>query len=222
LTPLALFKQNLTPSQNRVFNRLTSPARIQAFLEDLPYRDSDHYRSPLSVLNGAGACCFEGALVAAAAFWYHGKPPLLVHLIADGRDDDHVLAVYKKGMFWGSCALSNFSYLRGREPVYRDVRELVMSYFPGYFDKKARHTLRGFTLPLDLRRYRSIPWLTSDHGADQISDALDAQRRRTVVSPGAARMLSLVDERSYRAGILGGRETAAFTFYTKNRYPRTK
>jgi hypothetical protein len=217
LTPLVLFKQNLTPSQKRVFDRLASPSRIQAFLEELPYRDSDQYRCPLSVLNGAGACCFEGALVAAAAFWYQGKPPLIVHLIADGRDDDHVLAVYKKGAYWGACALSNFSFLRGREPVYRTMRELVLSYFPGYYDKKARHTLRGYTMPLDLRRLRSIPWLTSDSGADRVSDALDERRRYTIVSPGLARSLSPVDERSYKAGIYGGRETATFTYYSKKR-----
>jgi hypothetical protein len=217
LTPILLFKQTLTIPQKRVFGRLTTPSRIQAFLEELPYRDSDQYRCPLSVLNGAGACCFEGALMAAAAFWYLGKPPLLVHLIADGRDDDHVLAVYKKGVYWGACALSNFSFLRGREPVYHTIRELVLSYFPGYFDKKARHTLRGYTMPLDLRRLRAIPWLTSDSGADRVSDALDAKRRHTIVSPGMARTLSLVDERSYKAGISGGRETAKFTFYFKKR-----
>jgi hypothetical protein len=214
LTVLTQFKRTLTKPQKRAFDRLTTPAAIQAFLEDLPYRDSDHYRSPLSVLNGAGACCFEGALVAAAAFWYHGTPPLLVELVADGRDDDHVLALFQKRGYWGACAKSNFSGLRSREPVYRTVRELVLSYFAGYFDEHARHTLRGFTRPLDLRRFRSTPWLTSDSGVDRISDALDARRRTMIVTPAGARRLSPVDERSYRAGILGGKETAAFTYYS--------
>jgi hypothetical protein len=220
LTPILLFKQNLTKPQKRRFDGLTTPGRIQAFLEELPYCDSNHYRSPLSVLNGAGACCFEGALVAAAAFWYHGMPPLLVELVANGNDDDHVLALYWKRGYWGACAKSNFSELRSREPVYRTVRELALSYFAGYFDENALHTLRGFTLPLDLRRFSSIPWLTSDRGVDRISDALDARRRNIIVTPAMARRLSTVDKRSYKAGILGGKETAAFTFYSKK--PRHK
>jgi hypothetical protein len=217
LTVLSQFKKTLTKQQKRAFDRLTTPALIQAFLDELPYRDSDHYRSPLSVLNGAGACCFEGALVAAAAFWYHGTPPLLAQLVADGRDDDHVLALFRKRGYWGACAKSNFSGLRGREPVHRTVRELVLSYFAGYFDEKARHTLRGFTRPLDLRRFPSIPWLTIDSGVDRISDALDALRRTTIVTPADARRLSPVDERAYRAGILGGKDTASFAFYSTRR-----
>jgi hypothetical protein len=220
LTPILQFKRTLTKQQKRAFDCLTTPSRIQAFLEELPYCDSDHYRSPLSVLNGAGACCFEGALIAAAAFWYHGMPPLLTELVADGKDDDHILALYRKRGFWGACAKSNLSGLRSREPVYRTIRELALSYFAGYFDEKARYTLRGFTMPLDLRRFRSIPWLTSDSGVDRISDALDARRRTMIVTPADGRRLSHVDERSYKAGILGSKETAAYTFYSKRRSER--
>jgi hypothetical protein len=105
-----------------------------------------------------------------------------MELVANGEDDDHILALYRNRGYWGACAKSNFSELRGREPVYRTVRELALSYFAGYFDEKARHTLRGFTLPLDLRRFRSAPWLTSDRGVDRISDALDALRRNMIVT----------------------------------------
>ncbi|MBN1130940.1 MAG: hypothetical protein JXA71_18265, partial [Chitinispirillaceae bacterium] len=120
MTALTLFKQRLTKSQKHLFDRLTTPARVRAFIEDLPYIDSDRYRSPLSVLNGAGACCFEGALVAAAAFWYHGKPPILLHLFGE-NDDDHILALFRNQGLWGACAKSNFSALRGREPVFRTL-----------------------------------------------------------------------------------------------------
>ena len=200
-----------------MFKRLTSPERVQTFLEELPWRDSEHYRCPLSVLNGAGACCFEGALVAAAAFWYHGTPPFLVHLVAGADDDDHILAVYRKGAFWGACAKSNFSGLRGRVPVFRSVRELALSYFPEYYDRRARYTLRAFTMPLDLRNVRSVPWLTSDDAVNRISDTLDARPQIRLVTEARARGLALVDERSYKAGILGGRGLADFTFYSNKR-----
>lgn len=216
MTPLTRFKQHMTKVQKRRFDRLVSPARVQVFLEEVPYIDSDHYRSPLSVLNGAGACCYEGALVAAAAFWYHGKPPLIVELFAED-DDDHILALFRERGFWGACAKSNFSGLRGREPVYRTVRELVLSYFDGYYNEKARYTLRGYTVPVDLRRFGAVQWLTEDKETEVISDAIDRLRRIRIVTSGQARGLSLVDERSYRAGLLGGTGTDAFAHYPEKR-----
>jgi hypothetical protein len=219
MNALRLFKQSLTREQKRSFDRLFTPQRIQAFLEALPYRDCDHYRSPLSVLNGAGACCLEGALVAAAVLLYHGHPARIIELVADD-DDDHILTLYRRRGCWGSLAKSDFTGLRSREPVFRTLRELILSYFDGYYNEKARRTLRGYTVPLDLRRCLSIAWLTSDKAVDLISDALDKQRRTMIVTSAMARRFAPVDERSYKAGILGGREVVSFSFYTGRKNKR--
>src|SRR5256885_4183264 len=119
----------LTPKEERFCRSLSTPEKIQRFLDEIPYNtepDGDTYRSPRRVIRDRTAHCAEGAFFAAAAFRLSGRPPLLVDLEAD-NDDDHVLAVYRDRGLWGSVATSKFSGLRFRGPVYRTVRELVMS-----------------------------------------------------------------------------------------------
>jgi hypothetical protein len=214
LNALGQFKQRMTHHQKKLFSHLTTPVRIQEFIDALPYRESDTYRCPLAVLNGAGACCFEGALMAAAVLMFHGKEARIIEIVA-AYDDDHVLALYKRRGRWGAMAKSNFTGIRSREPVFRTLRELVLSYFSGYYNEKAQYTLRAYTRPLDLHRFDGTSWLTSNNDVNLISDALDRLSRITLVTPAMARSFSLADERIYRAGILGGKEVAAFTYYDK-------
>ena len=125
-----------TPAERAVFRRLNSPDKIQRFLDDLAYNKEPGgatCRSPRRVLRDRMAHCMEGALFAAAALRMNGHPPLLLDLEAV-RDDDHVLAIFRLRGHWGAAAKSNFAGLRYREPVYRTLRELVMSYFEQYFN----------------------------------------------------------------------------------------
>jgi hypothetical protein len=130
-------------------------------------------------------------------------PPLLVDLLPNKRDDDHMLAIYKRDGHWGAVAKSNFSGLRFREPVYRTVRELVMSYFESYYNSAGEKTLRAYTTPLNLTAFDRYNWLTDDAAMDRIADRLGEIRSFKVVTPAMVKNLSPLDQRSYDAGMLG-------------------
>ena len=150
----------LTRGEIAILRRLSTPEKVQRYLDDLTYNlepDGDTVRSPRRVMRDRTAHCAEGAFFAAAAFRINGRPPLLVDLEAD-NDDDHVLAVYRDRGLWGSVATSKFSGLRFRAPVYRTIRELVMSYFEDYFNWDGDRTLRAYSRQLSL-----APWLVQPH-----------------------------------------------------------
>jgi hypothetical protein len=186
-----------------ILARLTSPIKIQHFLDALPYSDEERYRCPRSVLRDRKAHCYDGAVFAATAMRLLGYPPLLVEILPNHRDDDHILAVFRNGKHWGAIAKSNFVGLRFREPVYRGLRELVMSYFESYFNVKREKTLVGYTTPLNLSRFDRFDWMVHDDAMDVIADGLDKARRHRVLTPSMERQLSLVDKRFYEAGLLG-------------------
>ena len=123
------FDQGLTGSERELIATLATPAKIQAFLDELPYSTEHIYRCPLRVLRERIAHCFDGALFAAATLRRLGYPPLIMDMLPNDQDDDHMLAIYNRRRHWGAIAKSNFAGLRFREPVYRTLRELMMSYF---------------------------------------------------------------------------------------------
>ena len=147
------FDQELTKAEQRLISRLDTPGKIQLFLDDLSYASETVYRSPLRVLHERSCQCFDGAVFAAAMLRRLGYPALILNLLPNRRDDDHVLALFRRDGHWGAVAKSNFAGLRFREPVYRNVRELVMSYFEHYYNVHREKTLRGFTRPLDLKAF---------------------------------------------------------------------
>ena len=149
-------KYGFDTGETRVLKALKTPEKIQRFLDiEIGYNkepDGDTIRSPRRVLRDMVAHCLEGALLAAAALRVQGFPPLLLDLEAV-RDDDHVLAVFKQHGHWGAIAKSNYSGLRFREPVYRNLRELAMSYFEHYFNLAQEKTLRNYSRPVNLARF---------------------------------------------------------------------
>jgi hypothetical protein len=180
----------LTKRERATLDKLTSPIAIQAFLDATPYSTEPIYRAPLRVLRERRAHCFDGAMFAALALARLGHPPRLVDMLP-WDDDDHVLAIYKRGPRYGSIAKSNFTGLRGREPVYRSLRELLMSYFEPFFNLARNRTLRGYTQPLSLRPFAG--WTLEDGAMDRIADALDAQRKITLFTPSEVRAFTKVD-----------------------------
>jgi hypothetical protein len=185
-----------------VLGRLTTPRKIQDYLDRLPYNTDPEIRAPRGVIRHRKAHCMDGAVFAAAALQNLRHPPLLVDLRAY-RDDDHVLAVYKRSNLWGALAKSNFVGLRYREPVYRSLRELVMSFFEQYYNLDGLKSLREYSQPLNLRRFDRLDWLTNDSALLVIEKHLDSIRHYRLLPPGAARALSKIDRRSYRAGMQG-------------------
>lgn len=200
----------LTARERTLLDGLNSPPRIQAFLDSIAYSTEPIYRSPLRVLRERVAHCFDGALFAAAALRRISYPPLIVEMLPNERDDDHLLAVYRKDRCWGAVAKSNFVGLRYREPVYRSLRELIMSYFEVFFNAVGEKTLRGYTLPLNLTAFDRLHWTVNDEAAEQIAARLDRVRRVAVLTPAMIEGLSLVDERSLKAGLLGAVEAGLF------------
>jgi hypothetical protein len=192
-----------------VLDRLDTPERIQRFLDRVVYSADAFYRSPRRVLRDRLAHCFDGALFAAAALRRLGAPPLLLDLRAV-RDDDHVIAVFRRRGRWGAIAKSNFVGLRSREPVYRSLRELAMSYFEDFYNLDGERTLRSYSRPVDLRRFDRLAWEVREDGLDAVANALDDARHEPLISPAAARVLTRLDPRSFRAGMLGIRMAGVY------------
>jgi hypothetical protein len=197
-------ESQLDETQLALWRSLDSPQSIQAYLDSIPYSAEDANRCVVSVLRDHQAHCLDGGLFAAAALERLGYPPLILDLLPEpGMDDDHVLALFKSADGWGCLAKSNFSGLRYRAPVYRTLRELVMSYFENYFNLQGERCLRGYTHPIDLRRYDRFAWRTSDSGADVIEQRLKMLKAVPLISAAGAAKLGKVDQRSYAAGMLG-------------------
>jgi hypothetical protein len=193
-------------AERAIFRRLKTPALIQRFLdEEIGYNKEPHGAtcySPRLVLRHQVAHCMEGALLAAAALRQLGYPPLLLDLEAV-RDDDHVLAVYQRDGCWGAIAKSNYAGLRSREPVYRTVRELAMSYFEHYFNPAGEKTLRAHSRPVSLTRFDKQGWMTSEEDVWEIPSYLVEIPHKPVVTAGVIRHLARMDRRLYEASHVG-------------------
>jgi hypothetical protein len=150
-----------TAKELRKLRSLKNPHGIQRFLDDMPYHLDDTSWSPRVVLREGTAHCFEGAMFAAAALRANGFPPLIMDLEAE-HDTDHVIAIYRVNGHWGAVAKSNYTGCRGREPVYRTLRELALSYFHIYFNLRRERTLRTFSRPVNLKRFDSLHWMTTE------------------------------------------------------------
>lgn len=185
--------------------RLDTPARVQDFIDyRLVYNDDkpDTCFSPQEVLKLGRAHCLEGALLAAAAFLFHGRPSLLMDLRANARDDDHVIAPFREHGRWGAVALSRFCGLRYREPVYASPRELAMSYFEFYFNNRGEKTLREFSAPLDTGKLNA-QWLYSAKNVFFVSRFLDAAKHHKVLGRRPAEALRKADCQLLTAEVLG-------------------
>lgn len=204
------FESQLCPSERKLLDGLNKPDRIQSYLNEVPYSEDEFYRCPLRVLRDRKAHCFDGALFAAMVLRRFGHPSVILELIPNARDDDHVLALYKYSGFWGAVAQSNFTGLRYREPVYRSLRELVMSYFEDFFNSLGEKTLVGYRGPINLKGFDPLNWMTSDAGLETLSNEMDRYCIHPVISPEMADNLALADERSLRAGLLGANQTGLF------------
>lgn len=150
-----------TPFERNFLKRLNTPEKIQRYLDQLDYNPCDDAISPRYVMITNDGHCLEGGLLAACALELQGHPPLMVNLQAQ-NDDHHAVTVYKTKTGWGCVSKSNTALLRGRDPVYRDVRELVMSYFDFYFNLDGEKALFAYSQPINLNRYNHLEWRTTD------------------------------------------------------------
>ncbi len=192
--PAKVLEDFLDEKQGALLASLNSPYKIQAFLDATPYSASDENRCPRRVMQDRLAHCLDGGLFAAAALRRLGYPPLVIDLLPEPKvDDDHVLAVFNYHGGYGAVAKSNFSGLRFREPVFRSLRELVMSYFEDFFNVNGLKTLRGYTRPLHLASFDRMDWEVNDRAADAIEKRLKKLYPIPVLADGMASQLSPAD-----------------------------
>jgi hypothetical protein len=198
-----------TDNEIKFLQTFKEPHNIQGFLDTIDYNPNYECRSPGWVIKKRSAHCFEGALFAAATLEFIGYKPLIIDMKAF-NDDDHVIAVYKNNGHWGSVAKSNFTTLRSREPVYRSIRELVMSYFDFYFNTDGDKSLRSYSLPLDLSIYNSRKWRTTDEDLEYIGDKLESMRHFPVINESMIKNLKRASEIMLKAGMLGSKAEGLF------------
>jgi len=147
----------------KIFKKLNSPTKIQDFLNAIPhnFEEKEIYLSPLMVLKKNKAHCMEGALLASAIFWFHGKKSFIVNLSPTTDDLDHVITLFKENRHWGAVSKTNHAVLRYRDPVYETPHELVMSYFNEYFLDDGKKTLRSYSELIDITTINST-WVTTE------------------------------------------------------------
>ncbi|MBM3646607.1 MAG: hypothetical protein FJX11_02325 [Alphaproteobacteria bacterium] len=199
----------LTADEGRVLRTLSTPQRIQEFVIGLHANfeeEGDTLRSVRGVLHHRRAHCIEAAFVAACALWLHGEPPLLMDLTAKG-DSDHVITLFRRGGCWGAISKSNHVWLRWRDPVYRSLRELAMSYFHEYTNKQ-RKTLRTYSEPVDLRKFDTAAWVTNADDCWDVGAALEDEPHHRLITPVQARNLVPRDATELRADDLVQYESA--------------
>jgi len=193
-----------TPNELRKLRSLKTPVGVQRFLDEIPYHLALTAWSPRIVLRKRTAHCLEGAIFAAAALRVLGYPPLLLDLEAV-NDTDHVIAVYKVRGHWGAVAKSNFTGCRYREPIYRTLRELALSYFHIYFNLRGERTLRRYSRPVNLTRFDDDEWMTSEEDIWEVPNYLCDIPHTPLLRPAQIKRLTRVDSRSVRGEMVGYR-----------------
>ena len=194
---------SLTSKEHKLFLKLNTPAKIQDFLNTIPFNfeldGKATLRSPLGVLRTNTSHCFEGALLGAHILSLHGHKPLVVTLKATKKDFDHVIAPFQINGLWGALSKTNHAVLRYREPLYKNVRELVMSYFHEYFLDDGTKTLREYSDPLNLNEFKN-DWVISDGDLWGIDEELDRVKHHSIVPKDYLKKLRKADVIERKAG----------------------
>ncbi len=198
------FQSRLPSDLRQKFLSLKTPFAIQEYLDSLTYIAEERDRSPLSVMLDGQAHCLDGGFLAALALWRIGFRPLVIDIVPDpGVDDDHVLALYQIEGCWGALAKTNYINLGFREPVYKNFRELVMTYFEHYVSIHQEKSLRGYTRPLDASRYTHLNWAWEEAGARRLyHNHFYGRPSIPLITKQMARRLNPVTDRAYAAEIL--------------------
>jgi hypothetical protein len=195
----------LTAGEFAVLRRLGSPEKIQAFLNATPINhelDGETVLSVREVIRQRRAHCIEGAMFAACALWAHGDAPLVMHLDCHQSDYPHVIALFRRAGAWGALSKTNGAPLRYRDPIYRSLRELALSYFHEYSNRRGHKTLRSYSVPFDLRRLPLEDWVTSEKSCWKTHDRLVTLRHYPLITPRQEKLLTKRDSFERRAAKL--------------------
>lgn len=197
--------EKLNKEELDILRKINTPIKIQNFLDTLPRnleKDGETCMCPRRVLQEKKAHCIEGAMLAAAALWLHGHKPLLLDLRASLGDEDHVVALYKINGYWGAISKTNHASLRFRDPIYKTVRELALSYFHEYFiNENGKKSLRAYSNPFDLRKFGK-GWLIDDDEVFDMVVALDDGIHHDLIPKDNMRHIRKADAMERKAGLL--------------------
>jgi hypothetical protein len=201
---LTTFQSHLPADLRKQFLQLKTPFAIQQYLDSMPYIGEERDRSPLNVIHDGQCHCLDGGFLAVLALWRIGFKPLVIDIVPDpGVDDDHVLALYQVDGRWGAVAKSNYVNLGFREPVYKNLRELVMTYFEHYVSIHREKCLRGYTRPFDVSRYTHLSWAWDEEGANKLyHQHFYGRKTIPLITKQMAKRLNPVTDRAYAAEIL--------------------
>jgi|SRR3989338_714679 len=194
----------LNEKEMKILKKLNTPKKIQDFLDKIPINfeedGKDTCMSPRVVLRKGKAHCIEGAIFAALCLKLNGEKPLLVDLTATPKDFDHVICVFQRNGFWGSISKTNHAVLRYREPIYKSIRELVMSFFHEYIDDGGKKNLRSYTNPVDLSRFDHLNWATSEENLWFIDDYMAKVKHIPILTKSQIAGLRKADKTEIEAG----------------------
>lgn len=199
-----------TKTEMVAIKRLATPYKIQLFLDECEYNSTEETRSARFILANRRAHCLEGAIFAAACMELQGRSPLVIDLQAF-NDDDHVIAVFKQENCWGGIAKSNFTTLRYREPVYRTLRELAMSYFDLYFNSLGDKSLRAYSLTINLNRFNPLEWRTTMNDLEEIGYFLDKVKHFPLITKAQADRLERATPLLLESSLMGSDPAGLFT-----------
>ncbi len=196
----------LTKEQIKIYKSLNTPSKIQDFINTIPtnFEESgeDTCLSPLQVLRQNRAHCIEGAILAASILRFHGHEPLILDLESTKKDHDHVITLFKQNNCWGAISKTNHAVLRFREPIYRTLRELVLSYFHEYFMDNGEKTLRTYSNPVNLRMFDKLNWETTEEEVWFIADYLTKIKHHNILTKSQIKSLRKADKIEIEAGKL--------------------
>jgi hypothetical protein len=199
-----------TRNESESLKKLSTPFKVQQFLDECEYNATEETRSARFILEHKRAHCLEGAIFAAACLEMQGRQPLVIDLQAID-DDDHVIAVFKQENCWGAIGKSNFTTLRYREPVYRTLRELAMSYFDLYFNTLGVKSLRAYSLPCNLNRFNPMEWRTTLNDLEDIGYFLDKVKHLPLISGTQAERLEKATPLLLESSMMGANTAGLFT-----------
>lgn len=185
-----------TKKEIATMKRLNTPAQVQDFLNRIPInfeKDGvDTVKSPIMVLRAQSAHCIEAAILGAYILSLHGHPPLVLHLASTDEDKDHVIAPFKIKGLWGALSKGNHVTLRYRDPVYKTIRELAMSYFNEYYLENGVKTMRSYSRPLNLNIFEPN-WMLQEKDLWNIDKALDKIKHYDIAPKEIIRTLRKAD-----------------------------
>ncbi len=198
------FNTPLSKKELRLYKKLSTPAKIQDYLNTLKrnHNEKKIIMSPREVIQSQSAHCIEGALLASSILWYHGHTPYILDLKTSRnmKDSDHVVALFKQNGYWGAISKTSHAVLRYREPIYKTIRELALSYFHEYFLDNGTKTLRSYSKPFNLTTIKS-DWITSEKDLWEIGALLDESPHYSLI-PSHLKKLRKADEIEIQAGKL--------------------